>query len=95
VLPAYVGPFDDPANSDYIVEICRTRSLTGPCLGGYASSVDYPATKDAVATFAVRVKAPAVRTAFAPDKRRVYVNFALTDAPYLRIAAPNVAVRRQ
>jgi hypothetical protein len=94
VLPAYVGPFDDPANSNYTVTICRTNPSTGVCFAPYASSVSYNAVKDAVAAFSVRVKAPQVATPLDPDKRRVYVNFKETDLPYFHIAAPSIAVRK-
>lgn len=95
VLPAYVGPFDDPANSNYTVAICRSNPSTGLCIGHYASSVAYNAVKGAVAAFSVRVRAPSGSPAFDPDKRRVYVNFKLADVPYYHIAAPSVAVRKQ
>ena len=58
VLPAYESPFDDPAGTDFTVAVCRTSPATGKCLSAYASSVDYLAAKNAVATFSVRVKAP-------------------------------------
>ena len=95
VLPAYVGPFDDPANSNYPVAICRTNLSNGECIGPYASSVTYNAVKGTVFGFSVRVKAPQVATPFDPDKRRVYVNFKRTDVPYFHIAAPSIAVRKQ
>ena len=95
VLPAYVGPFDDPANSNYPVAICRTNLSTGKCTGSYASSVSYAASKGTVFGFSVRVKAAQVVTPFDPDKRRVYVNFKLAAAPYFHIAEPSIAVKRQ
>jgi hypothetical protein len=94
-LPAYVGPFDDPVNSNYPVAICRTNLSTGNCIGNYASSVTYNATKGTVFGFSVRVKAAQVATPFDPDKRRVYVNFKQTNVPYFDIAAPSIAVKKQ
>ena len=94
VLPAYVGPFDDPANSNYPVQICRTNLSNGRCIGNYASYVTYTATKGTVFGFSVRVKAAQVVTPFDADKRRVVVNFKQTDVPYFRIAAPSIAVKR-
>jgi len=95
VLPAYVGPFDDPANTTYTVALCRTDLSTGKCLNAYARSLTYTATKNAAFGFSVRVKAPAGAPAFDPDKRRVFVNFKQADAPYLHLAAPSVAVRKR
>ena len=94
-VPGYVRPYDDPANSYYTVAICRTNLSTGKCIGNYGSSVTYNATKGTVFGFSVRVKAPAGNPAFDPDKRRVHVNFKQPDAPYLHIAAPSIAVRKQ
>ena len=82
VLPAYVGPFDDPANSNYTVAICRTNLSNGKCIGSYASSVIYNAVKGTVFGFSVRVKAPQVATPLDPDKRRVYVNFKRTECTH-------------
>jgi hypothetical protein len=93
-LPAYVGPFDDPANSNYPVAICRTNLSTGNCIGHYASSVTYTAAKGTVFGFSVRVKAAQVATPLDPDQRRVYVNFKQTNVPYFHIAAPSIAVKR-
>lgn len=93
VLAAYVKPFDDPPNSNYLVQICRTNLSTGKCIGKYASFVTYKATKDTVFGFSVRVKGPQVATPFDPDKRRVVVNFKLAKAPYFHIAAPSIAVK--
>lgn len=95
VLPAYVGPFDDPPNSNFTVAICRTSLATGACLAQYASSVTYQTALDQTVGFSVRVKAPAGSPAYDPDKRRVYVNFKLADADYFHIAAPSIAVRKQ
>jgi hypothetical protein len=91
----YVRPYDDPANSHYTVAICRTNLSNGKCIGNYGSSVTYNATKGTVFGFSVRVKAPAGNPAFDPDKRRVYVNFKQPDGPYLHIAVPSIAVRKQ
>jgi len=94
-VPGYVRPFSDPANSYYTAAICRTNLSTGQCIGGYTSSVIYNATKGTVFSFSVRVKAPAANPGFNPDKRRIQVNFKQPDAPFLHIAAPSIAVRRQ
>src|SRR6185436_19212457 len=64
VAPAYVGPFDDPANSSYPVAICRTNLSDGKCIGNYARSVTYNAVKGTVFGFSVRVKAAQVVTPF-------------------------------
>lgn len=95
VLPAYVGPFDDPANTKYTVAICRTNLSTGNCIGGYNHSVTYNAVKGTAFGFSVRVIAPVGTPAFDPDKRRIYVNFKETAAPYFHIAAPSIAVKKQ
>lgn len=94
-VPDYDRPFNDPANSYYTVAICRTNLGTGKCIGSYASSVTYNATKGTVFGFSVRVKAPVGTPAFDPDKRRVSVNFKQPEAPFLHIAAPSIAVRKQ
>lgn len=95
VLPAYVGPFDDPANRTFGVAICQTNLSTGKCLAPFARSVTYTAKRTGVFGFSVRVKAPLVATPLDADKRRVYINFKRTDAPYFHIAAPSIAVRAQ
>jgi hypothetical protein len=93
-LPAYVGPFDDPANTKYTVAICRTNLSTGLCVGNYASSVSFSPTKGVEFGFSVRVKAPASARPFDPDQRRVFVNFKMANAPYYHIAATSIAVRK-
>jgi hypothetical protein len=94
-LPAYVGPFDDPPNTRFTTEICRTNPSNGTCMGAYSTDVIYTATKNAVATFSVRVKAPTGAVPLNPERRRVFVNFKLADVPYFKVGAPSIAVRKQ
>jgi hypothetical protein len=95
VLPFYESPFDDAPNSKFIVAICRTNLSTGACLAPYASSASYQTAANQTVGFSVRVRARAGTPAYDPDKRRVYVNFKLAEAPYFHIAAPSIAVRKQ
>jgi hypothetical protein len=95
VVPAYEHPFDDPLNTAFPVAICRTNLTTGKCIGRYAGSLTYTATANQTFGFSIRVEAPAGTPDYDPDKRRIYANFKLTDAPYFRIAAPNIAVQKQ
>lgn len=76
------------------VAICQTNLSTGACIAGYASGVSYNPTKGSVFGFSVPVKAPSGSPAYDPDKRRIFVNFKMSNAPYYHIAAPSIAVKK-
>jgi len=91
---AYVGRFDDPANSAFQAQICRANASTGACIGPYGPEAIYTATRNATVAFNLRVTAPVVNPGSDPDQRRIYAVFKQADTPYLHAGAPSIAVRK-
>jgi hypothetical protein len=95
----YSGPFEDPANSQFIVTGLCEANAAGTCIGPTEGVHIYNAPKNVKKYFNVFVKAPTVNPGYDPSKRRVFLNVQQS-APdnvtqdYVHIGILGVAVKK-
>jgi hypothetical protein len=70
----YSGPFEDPANSQFIVTGVCEANAAGSCIGVTQGVLIYNAPKNVKKYFNVFVRAPTVNPGYSPTKRRVFLN---------------------
>ena len=95
----YWGPYDDPANSEFIVIGVCEANATGTCTGPTQGVLIYTAPTNVKKYFNVFVSAPTVNPGYDPTRRRVFLNIQ-QNAPdnvnqdYVHIGVASVAVKK-
>jgi hypothetical protein len=75
VIPLYLRPFEDAAETQFGVTVCRTATENGACLAPDSSTVEYTAATNETAFFKVTVSSPSENPGFDPGRRRVVLKF--------------------
>jgi len=94
----YEAPFDDPANSQFVVTVCEANAA-GVCIGPTDGVIFYTAPTNVKKYFNVFVQAPTVNPGYDPSKRRVFLRIK-QDAPdnvtddYVLVGVRSIAVKK-
>lgn len=95
----YDGPFDDPANSQFVVTGICEANAAGGCIGARDGVLFYNAPQKVTKYFNVFVRAPTVNPGYDPTKRRVFLRIK-QDAPanvssdYVLVGTRGIAVKK-
>jgi hypothetical protein len=96
----YSGPFDDPANSQFVVTGVCEANAAGACISGQPQGVlIYAAPTNVRKYFNVFVRAPTVNPGYNPGKRRVFLNVEQgtpdnVTSDYVLVGTRSIAVKK-
>jgi hypothetical protein len=91
--PRYLFPFGEASNRQFSATVCEADPATWECLAPPAESVAYTAARNVTKAFAVQVFGPPVDPGFDPGRRRMFLDFRMSD--FVMVGATSVAPKKQ